>query len=341
MQHRSLGSTGPTVSALGLGCMGMSDFYGPADDAESIATIHAALDAGDHPARHRRLLRHGPQRAAARARRCAAATASGVVISVKFGALRGPGRRARRHRRPPGRGQELPRLHAAPARHRLRRHLPASAGSTRPCRSRRPSARSPSWSRPATSATSACRRSGADTIRRAHAVHPIADLQIEYSLISRGIEAEILPDLPRARHRHHRLRRALARPAQRPLVARSATLGGRRLPRLTRPASPARTSTATSRWSRRCARSPTRRARRSRRSRSPGCCRAATTSCRWSARAAATGSPRRSARSSSSSPPTTSPRSSAAVPAGAAAGERYHAAADGDPRQRARRTAAG
>jgi aryl-alcohol dehydrogenase-like predicted oxidoreductase len=43
---RSLSSAGPIVSAIGLGCMGMSDFYGAADEAESIATIHAALDAG-------------------------------------------------------------------------------------------------------------------------------------------------------------------------------------------------------------------------------------------------------------------------------------------------------
>jgi aryl-alcohol dehydrogenase-like predicted oxidoreductase len=46
MEHRKLASTGPTVSAIGLGCMGMSDFYGPTDRSESISTIHAALDAG-------------------------------------------------------------------------------------------------------------------------------------------------------------------------------------------------------------------------------------------------------------------------------------------------------
>src|SRR3954463_13187488 len=46
MEQRRLGSNGPLVSALGLGCMGMSDFYGPADDKESLATIDAALEAG-------------------------------------------------------------------------------------------------------------------------------------------------------------------------------------------------------------------------------------------------------------------------------------------------------
>ena len=46
METRTLGSNGLNVSALGLGCMGMSDLYGPTDDDESIATIHAAIDAG-------------------------------------------------------------------------------------------------------------------------------------------------------------------------------------------------------------------------------------------------------------------------------------------------------
>jgi aryl-alcohol dehydrogenase-like predicted oxidoreductase len=46
MNTRQLGATGPLVSAIGLGCMGMSGMYGPSDRAESIATIHAAMDAG-------------------------------------------------------------------------------------------------------------------------------------------------------------------------------------------------------------------------------------------------------------------------------------------------------
>src|SRR6476620_6135840 len=86
---RKLGTNGPSVSDIGLGCMGMSDFYGPADEAESIATIHAALDAGItlldtgdyYGMGHNELL----IREALKGRR-----RDQVAISVKFGAMRDP-----------------------------------------------------------------------------------------------------------------------------------------------------------------------------------------------------------------------------------------------------------
>src|ERR1700756_3757563 len=89
MKTRSLGSTGPRVSALGLGCMGMSDLYGPADETESIATVHAALDAGVnlldtgdfYGMGHNEML----IRDALKTRR-----REDAVISVKFGAMRDP-----------------------------------------------------------------------------------------------------------------------------------------------------------------------------------------------------------------------------------------------------------
>src|SRR3954453_12843061 len=89
MQTRHLGSTGPTVSAVGLGCMGMSGMYGPADRAESIATIHAALDAGIdfldtgdfYGMGHNELLVGEAIRGRPR---------EDFRLSVKFGAQRGP-----------------------------------------------------------------------------------------------------------------------------------------------------------------------------------------------------------------------------------------------------------
>src|SRR5690242_2531236 len=86
---RTLGQDGPSVSDIGLGCMGMSDLYGPADDAESIATIHAALDAGVtlldtgdyYGMGHNELLIRDALKGRNR---------DGVVISVKCGALRDP-----------------------------------------------------------------------------------------------------------------------------------------------------------------------------------------------------------------------------------------------------------
>src|SRR5690242_16681468 len=89
MQSRQLGRSGPVVSAVGLGCMGMSDFYGPADRTESIATIHDAidrgitlLDTGDFYAMgHNELLLRDALRGIPRDR---------YQLSVKFGAQRGP-----------------------------------------------------------------------------------------------------------------------------------------------------------------------------------------------------------------------------------------------------------
>ena len=89
MNMRQLGATGPQTAALGLGCMGMSGMYGPADEAESIATIHAALEAGItlldtgdfYGMGHNELLIRDALRGRARER---------ALISVKFGALRDP-----------------------------------------------------------------------------------------------------------------------------------------------------------------------------------------------------------------------------------------------------------
>src|SRR3981081_115814 len=90
MKTRRLGRTGPQVSALGLGAMGMSDFYGHADAGESIATIHAAIDAGIT------LIDTGDFYGSGRNELLIARALRGrdrdqVTISVKFGALRDPG----------------------------------------------------------------------------------------------------------------------------------------------------------------------------------------------------------------------------------------------------------
>lgn len=191
---RTLGTTGPQVSALGLGCMGMSALYGEADRTESIATVHAALEAGVtlldtgdfYAMGHNEMLIGEALRTASAARREQALT------SVKFGALRDPaggwsgydGRPAavrnfaayslqrlgvdhidvyRIARVDPGVPiEETVGAIAELVEQGYVRHIGLS-------------------------------EVGADTIRRAAATAPIADVQLEYALITRGIEDRILP----------------------------------------------------------------------------------------------------------------------------------------------------
>ncbi len=190
-QTRQLGAAGPTVSAVGLGCMGMSGMYGAADRDEAIATIHTALDAGItlldtgdfYGMGHNELLI--AEALAGRGREEA-------LISVKFGAQRGPdggwlGYDARPAAVKTACAYSLQRLRTdhldiyRPA--RLDPNVPieetvgaiadlVKAGYVRYI---------------------GLSEVGAETIRRAAAVHPICDVQIEYSLISRGIERAILP----------------------------------------------------------------------------------------------------------------------------------------------------
>ncbi len=172
-------------------------------------------------------------------------------LSVKFGALREPAAASAAIDAPPGGGEELPRLQPAPARHRLHRHLPPRARrSRRADRGHRRRDR-----RHGEGGLCAPHRPVRD--RRGH--HPArargaSDRRPADRILAvlRGIEAEILPDPARARHRHHRLRRAVARPVQRPLD-QGPQRGASDFRGHCR-ASAATTSIATSRWSTRCAR---------------------------------------------------------------------------------------
>ncbi|MEU0455896.1 aldo/keto reductase [Streptomyces sp. NPDC006129] len=194
MPTRTLGTTGPQVSALGLGCMGMSALYGEADRAESLATLHAALEAGVtlldtgdfYGMGHNELLIGEALRAAPAARR------EQALVSVKFGALRDPdggwsgydGRPAAVKNFAAYSLQRLGVDHIDVYRiARLDPDVPieetvgaiaelVEKGYVRHI---------------------GLSEVGAGTIRRAAATAAISDLQIEYSLLSRGIEDEILP----------------------------------------------------------------------------------------------------------------------------------------------------
>jgi aryl-alcohol dehydrogenase-like predicted oxidoreductase len=190
MDKRKLGSTGPTVSAIGLGCMGMSDFYGPADRGESIATIHAALDAGItlldtgdfYGMGHNEMLIR--EALAGRAR-------DQLQISVKFGALRDPALGFRGIDCRPAAVKNF-------LSYSLRRLGVDHIDIYRPARLDPAVPIEDTIGAIADTVKAGYVKHiglsevGSDTIRRAHAVHPIADLQIEYSLIARGIEDDIL-----------------------------------------------------------------------------------------------------------------------------------------------------
>ena len=177
MDKRKLGSTGPNVSAIGLGCMGMSDFYGPADRSESIATLHAALDAGITLLDTGDFYGMGHNEMLIR-EALAGRNRDNLQISVKFGALRNPSR-------------GFVGVDSRPAAvknflaYSLQRLGVDHIDVYRPARL------DPSVPIEDTVGAIAdmikaghvkhigLSEVGSDTIRRAHAVHPIADLQID------------------------------------------------------------------------------------------------------------------------------------------------------------------
>ena len=195
MLTRKLGRTGPTVSAIGLGAMGMStDWYGPADEAEGIATIDAALEAGVtlidtgdfYGMGHNKMLigealKQGSKR-------------NKAVLSVKFGGQRGPdghfiGYATDRNATRTALAYTLKRLRVdyidiyRPARVSPLVPIEETVGAIA------------DLVKEGYVRHIGLSEAGVDTIRQAHAVHPIVDLQIEYAILTRGVEDRILPVL--------------------------------------------------------------------------------------------------------------------------------------------------
>jgi len=190
MQTRRLGSGGLEVSALGLGCMGMSEFYGPADDAQSIAVIHRALELGVNFLDTADM--YGPFVNEELVGRAIAGRRDQVVLATKFGNSRGP------HGERLGIRGDADYVRQC-AEDSLRRlgvdhidlYYQHRVDDTVPIEE--------TWGALAELVSAGKVRhlgiseASAATIRRANAIHPIAALQSEWSLWSRDIEDEIVP----------------------------------------------------------------------------------------------------------------------------------------------------
>jgi len=189
MQRRRLGPL--EVSALGLGCMGMSEFYGPTDEAESIAAIHRALDLGIDLLDTADM--YGPFTNEELVGRAIKDRRDRVVLATKCGIVREPGNA--RVRGINGRPEyirsacdaslkrlgvahvDLYQLHRADPSVPIEDSVGALAGLVKSGKTR----------------AIGLSEVGPRTLRRACAVHPIASLQTEYSLLARDVEAEVLP----------------------------------------------------------------------------------------------------------------------------------------------------
>lgn len=188
--RRRLGSHGPEVSALGLGCMGMSDYYGPADVGESLAVLHRALDLGMNfldtadvygEGRNERLL---SGLLANRRREVVLATKFGIVRSAERLSSGVDGRPANVHRscdaslRRLGVSHiDLLYLHRVDPAVPIEETVGAMSELVRMGKVRH----------------LGLSEASAETIRRAHRVAPITAVQTEYSLWTRDVEAEVLP----------------------------------------------------------------------------------------------------------------------------------------------------